>query len=134
MLEMSDGSVWYCRQFVSGASQTGELRRLTYAPVVGVPLAGGAEIALEPPQPSPSMGSAMLRWSQSQRGLVRLAVYDLGGRSVRTLRDGVVQDAGAHEQLWDGQEDSGEAASPGIYFARLKIGDAMRQVRITLLR
>jgi hypothetical protein len=133
VVEMSDGSLWYCRQMINGASLTGELRRIAYASSLAAPMAGTAELELQTPRPSPSVGSATLRWSQPQRDRVRLVVHDLNGRSIRTLQDGVVQDAGAHEAVWDGRDETGALGRPGIYFARLQVGKEMRQVRITLL-
>ena len=133
VVEMSDGSLWYCRQTIDNVSLTGELRRIAYAPILAAATTGAAELALQTPRPSPSMGTATLRWSQPQRDRVRLVVHDLNGRSIRTLHDGVVQDAGAHEAVWDGRDDSGALGHPGIYFARLQVGEEMRQVRITLL-
>ncbi len=133
VVEMSDGSLWYCRQSNSGTALTGELRRIVHGTTLAVPIEGDQALALQTPTPSPSMGTVSLRWTQPRRGRVRLTVYDLSGRSVRTLRDGGAEDAGAHEQVWDGHEESGAPAGPGIYFARLQVGGARRQVRITLL-
>lgn len=134
MLAMSDGSLWYCRQSVDGGGVTGELRRIAYASPVAAPIAAASALAFEAPRPSPSIGTAGLRWSQAERGPVRLTIYDLRGRSVRTLRDGAAHAAGAHEQVWDGRDDSGASAGAGVYFARLQVGDARRLARITLLR
>ena len=132
-VEMSDGSIWYCRQS-NGGAVTGELRRIAYVQTVSVPLAEAGGLALQTPLPSPSRGSVLLRWSQPGHEQVWLVVYDLNGRAVRTLQAGAAREAGAHEQRWDGLDDSGAAAGPGAYFARLEVGEASRRVRITLLR
>jgi glucose/arabinose dehydrogenase len=134
VVQMFDGSLWYCRQSVDGAGLSGELRRIAFVQTVAVPVADAAELALQTPQPSPSRGDVTLRWTQPRPERVRLVVFDLSGRSVRTLQHGVLRNAGEHEQVWNGREDSGAAAGPGVYFARLEAGAARRQVRITLLR
>lgn len=134
VLGMSDGSLWYVRRRTSaGTSMTGELRRIAYPVTLSVPDAGGDGVTFYRPQPTPSVRNATLRWSQARPDPVRLAIYDLSGRSVRTLQDGVDHAAGTHELFWNGLEDSGEPVGPGIYFARLQVGTARRQVRITLV-
>ena len=65
---------------------------------------------------------------------VRLAVYDAFGRRVRVLRDGASQDAGEHRLSWDGRDELGRAAAPGVYLARLVAGDEVRDRRLILLR
>ena len=65
---------------------------------------------------------------------VRLAVYDAFGRRVRVLRDGATQYAGEHRLSWDGRDDAGREAAPGVYLARLVAGDQIRDRRLILLR
>jgi len=50
---------------------------------------------------------------------VRVAVYDLNGRLVRVLSDGL-QAAGAHAVVWNGAEASGNLAGSGFYFVVLE--------------
>ena len=50
---------------------------------------------------------------------VRLEVYDLAGRHVRTLVDGPVQ-AGWQTARWDGRTDGGTRVASGVYFCRLE--------------
>lgn len=133
VVEATDGTLWYCRQS-NGGSLTGELRRIAWTQNVAVEPGDDAQLALRAPQPNPSPGSALLRWSQPRRDRVWLTIFDLGGRAIRTLQDGDIREAGAHEQLWDGRNGSGQAADPGIYFASLEVGGARRQVRISLVR
>ncbi len=130
MIELSDGSLWYCRPSDFGTSLTGEVRRIVSTSLLATPDAEVSELAFEAPRPSPSSGRVTLRWSQPRRGPVRLVIYDLSGRAVRTWADASVAEAGTHERTWDGREDSGAAAEPGVYFARLWQGDATHQVRI----
>jgi len=63
-------------------------------------------------------GHATLRFDVKQAGPVRLEVYDVAGRRVATLVNGV-QEPGEHEVAWDGETERGDARR-GIYFARIE--------------
>lgn len=56
----------------------------------------------------------------SSQILVRLEVYDLSGRRVKTFLDGE-QATGKYEQLWDGSDEQGERVAPGIYMCLLVV-------------
>lgn len=49
---------------------------------------------------------------------VKLTVFDILGREVKTLVDGVLT-AGNHSAVWDGLDYNGSAVSSGVYFYRL---------------
>ena len=91
--------------------------------VVGVPPGGDrvTGVALYASRPNPFAGEAMIRYALPEAMPVRLAIYDVTGRSVRVLVDGV-QNAGAREAVWDGRDESGSAVSPGLYVYRLEAG------------
>jgi len=52
-------------------------------------------------------------------GAVRLSVYDVSGRLVRTLVDEGEMAAGDHQIVWNGLEQTGRAAAAGVYFYNL---------------
>jgi hypothetical protein len=62
-----------------------------------------------------------------------LAVYDLAGRKVRTLASGALP-AGSTEFAWDGRNDAGQSAGPGLFFVRLAAGDAVVTRKLILSR
>jgi hypothetical protein len=133
VLEMPDGSLWYCRQ-AAGGSGSGEIRRIAWTSPTGVSSALPAGLDLTTPRPNPSSGNVGLAWSQPSRQSVQLSIYDLNGRRVRTIEDGTPFDAGTHERRWDGRTDSGAQAGRGVYFVRLRVGGAMRESRIVVIR
>jgi methionine-rich copper-binding protein CopC/photosystem II stability/assembly factor-like uncharacterized protein len=55
----------------------------------------------------------------SKSYIVRLQVYDLQGRWVAMLKEGVL-DAGTHEVSWDGTDVSGRKLPPGMYIYKLE--------------
>jgi len=53
---------------------------------------------------------------------VKLTVYDIRGRHVRTLVDEKLQ-PGTHKVVWNGKKELGQHLSSGIYLYTLKSGD-----------
>lgn len=51
---------------------------------------------------------------------LRLAVFDLSGRSLRVLHDGQ-QHSGGLRFAWDGRDESGERVPPGLYIYRISV-------------
>ncbi|MCK4513176.1 T9SS type A sorting domain-containing protein, partial [bacterium] len=70
------------------------------------------------PTPNPFNPTTMIAYSVASPGRVSIKVYDLAGRTVRTLADGA-HEAGEYEVLWDGRTDSGDRAASGVYFIRM---------------
>ena len=65
---------------------------------------------------------------------VRLRIYDVNGRLVRTLVSGV-QSPGPYTSIWDGRDDNGRGVASGNYFARINVGKAYQDdSRITVLK
>jgi len=52
---------------------------------------------------------------------VRLTVFDLRGRKVRTLVN-TQQTAGSHKEFWDGRDDDGRIVASGVYICALQVG------------
>ena len=66
-------------------------------------------------------------------GTVRLGVYDLRGRLVRTLLNEVLP-AGEGSVLWNGDDETGRAAASGVYSLRLDTEGQLLERRVTLVR
>jgi flagellar hook assembly protein FlgD len=64
---------------------------------------------------------------------VRLAVYDVAGRLIRTLIDADLR-PGAHGAIWDGRDSSGRGMESGSYVARLEAGGTVKTVALSLVR
>jgi glucose/arabinose dehydrogenase len=133
MIELSDGTLWYCRQTQGGAS-TGEIRRIGYTGSASVPPPSQSALALSPPSPNPARGGAVLAWTQPGDARVTLAIYATDGHRVRTLADAERWLAGPHQRTWDGLDEAGRRAPAGVYFVRLEVNGEARGARLTLLR
>jgi len=87
----------------------------------GVDVSGGPtarRLALAPAAPNPFKDGTQLRYTLPARGRVAVEVFDINGRSIRRVVDGV-EGAGAHTALWDGRDRSGHPVASGPYFVRL---------------
>ena len=71
--------------------------------------------------PNPSAGAVTASFSLAGAGPVRLEVYDLAGRRVRTLCAEVLG-AGPHSVVWDGRDRGGRRAPSGVYLFALDAG------------
>ncbi len=81
--------------------------------------------------PNPFGASMQIKYTLPERGHVRLAVYDVAGREVALLRDGM-EDAGLHLVVWDGRGVRGAKVASGVYFARLSFGGVEESRKIVL--
>lgn len=68
--------------------------------------------------PNPARSATTLRLALGDTAALRLDVYDIAGRHVRTLGSGHRPGAD-HRVDWDLRDDEGNRVSAGIYFARL---------------
>lgn len=94
-----------------------------------------AALRLEPNVPNPFNPETTIRYHLDAPGRVTLAIYDVGGRRVRTLVDAVEQPvAGGHAVRWNGTDDAGTPVSSGVYFVRVSRGRQHATLKITLLK
>jgi hypothetical protein len=102
------------------------------APTVSVPvLPAVTQLAFA--KPNPSLERTTIAFSLAAKGPVRLAVFGVDGKLLRTLASDV-REAGEYNVVWDGREDSGVRVPAGVYYVRL-VTDQGRFVRtLTRLR
>ena len=84
--------------------------------------------------PNPFAGRTAIAFDLAGRDRVRVWVYDVNGRLVRTLIDGTVMELGGHRAEWDGRNDAGTVLPSGLYFCRLYVGSRGDTRRIALVR
>jgi len=79
-------------------------------------------------RPNPFTARTSIGFTLARAGAVRLEVFDVGGRRVRTIADGSY-DAGRHDVAWDGRDDAGRAVAAGNYRCRLSLPDGAALTR-----
>jgi hypothetical protein len=91
-----------------------ELARLTTA--AGGTLPGG--FALAQNYPNPFNPTTTISFSLPTKGTAKLEIYNVLGKLVAVPFSGTVE-AGDHQVVWDGKNETGEAVASGVYFYRL---------------
>jgi hypothetical protein len=108
-----------------------------------VPEGGGAGLPGDTPvsalsrlsQAAPNPFSIMTTFGYNikEGGIAEIVVYDVLGRSVRTLVSGFVR-AGGHHVMWDGRDDSGRRVAPGAYLYQLRAENVVETKKVVLIQ
>ncbi len=75
--------------------------------------------AVGPNQPNPFNPQTTITYSLPSRGEVTVTVFDVSGRLVRTLFQGV-ESAGVKTIAWNGVDDAGQSVASGVYYYRVE--------------
>jgi hypothetical protein len=75
--------------------------------------------ALHQNAPNPFNPTTVIRFDMVDAGPVKLSVFDVSGRLVRTLVNQRMP-AARHQVLWDGRDSRGMSVASGVYFYRLE--------------
>jgi hypothetical protein len=83
--------------------------------------------------PNPFNPSTGITYAVPKKARVRIEVYSLTGKRIRTLVD---EDRvpGEYAAAWDGLDDAGRKAVSGVYFCRMTAGTFARTVKMTVLK
>lgn len=68
--------------------------------------------------PNPCRPAANIVFTTPRRQQLRLAIYDIRGRQIALLADGVFE-AGSHVVAWDGKDSAKREVASGVYLSRL---------------
>ncbi|MCB9465291.1 MAG: T9SS type A sorting domain-containing protein [Candidatus Eisenbacteria bacterium] len=83
--------------------------------------------------PNPFRGSTAIRFQLAEQTDVRVDVYSISGRLVRSLYSGSMA-AGSQEVTWDGRTSVGARAESGVYLYRLQTGSKIWTAKLVLDR
>jgi hypothetical protein len=83
--------------------------------------------------PNPFNPMTTIAYSIPRATHVRLQIYDLAGRHVRTLVDEHLS-AGEHHVQWDGKDSAGDQVASGVYVYELRAGEIVQTKRMLLLK
>jgi hypothetical protein len=90
-------------------------------------------LALHPSYPNPFRQATTLRYDLPRSMYIQLRVYNLLGKAVITLHDGL-QPAGTHTLVWDGHDAARRPLPSGHYFYELRAGTHRQTGTLTLIR
>ena len=104
------------------------------SPATDAPPPVAYRFRLQPSVPNPFNPTTTIRFELERAAPVRLEIFDLAGRLVRTLLQGG-QAAGPHGVLWDGRDGRGERVPSGaIYLLRLQSEGRALSQKLTVLK
>lgn len=83
--------------------------------------------------PNPASRNSAFTYTITQNDLVDLSVFDIQGRLVKTLVNGV-QNPGTHTVTWDGLDNSNNHVAAGVYFCKLTTADQEAIEKLVLMR
>jgi hypothetical protein len=86
-----------------------------------------------PPFPNPLNPTTTIRYEIPSECHVSLILYDINGRRVSVLEEGV-RSAGIYEAMWDGKDKNNIFTASGVYLYRLKAGANVNTGKILFLR
>ena len=92
------------------------------------------EYALHDNFPNPFNPETQIRFSLGGQEDVKLMIYDITGRQVRTLVNGNTHDAGFHVVHWNGLDNSGQKVPSGMYIYRIKAGNFIADKKMLLVK
>lgn len=104
---------------------------LTGIPGDGPQVPNFTELALLPNYPNPFNPGTTIRYSVSEPQEIRLGIYDVQGRLIRSLVDRL-ESPGFHDVKWEGYDNGGRPVASGIYFVRL-VGEGQTTTRKIVL-
>ena len=90
-------------------------------------------ISLEQNYPNPFNARTVIPYQLPTGSRVRLEIFDVLGRKVRTLASGQ-RPGGEHRVAWDGTRGDGRAVASGVYLYRLETGESVQARKALLLR
>ncbi len=114
-----------------------DIRIFTSSPPVDAPSVAIAalptRLELEPSQPNPFRSQTRIEFALPERSDVHLAVYDVSGRVVRLLAEGL-REPGRHPIAWDARDAAGSRVAAGVYFFRLTAGEGALTRKVTVMQ
>ncbi len=89
--------------------------------------------ALRQNYPNPFNPITTLRYDLPENSFVKITIYDLLGREVKTLFNRT-QDAGYKSVVWNATNDHGKPVSAGVYLIQIHAGEFVQTKKMILLR
>lgn len=98
-----------------------------------IPSEEAPSLALHPAVPNPFKSGTTIAFELEEATRVRLAIFDVAGRRVRTLVDRF-EGRGAFAAHWDGRDGAGNRVASGVYFYTLDTGANVLRRRMVVLK
>ena len=83
--------------------------------------------------PNPFRGSTTISVNIPQTNYMKIDIYDMMGRNIRTLEEGF-REKGVHSIEWFANDEFSNQLPGGIYFARIRTGNIISNTKMLLLQ
>jgi len=87
--------------------------------------------SVEQNYPNPFNPSTTIEYTLPEDTWVRIRIYNVLGRKVRTLFSGH-QSAGHRRIVWDSKDDDGREVASGIYFCQIRAGESTQSKKMVI--
>ncbi len=91
------------------------------------------QMMLNPNYPNPFNPMTTISYELEKRSHVELTIYDIRGRTVKTLVNGEME-SGFHRTLWNATDTHGKQVSSGIYLYKLTVDEKSMVRKMGLVR
>jgi len=140
--EQTDGILYsYCNIYPDEAAPLASGRAILFTtdPPDGYPSTdvpdgvGPRRVLLQDARPNPFNPVTTIAFGLPETADATVRIFDVTGRLVRTLHDGV-REAGMHRVVWDGTSESGDDVASGVYYCRLEALGESHSTSMVLLK
>ncbi len=83
--------------------------------------------------PNPFNPTTVIAYGMERKGKINISIFNVLGQHVKTLVDGEVE-AGAHQVIWDGADQSGAEVASGVYFYKMTTEKYVETRKMALMR
>ena len=91
------------------------------------------DFTLFPAYPNPFNPTTQIRYDLPEDALVNITIYDIMGRSIRSLVNSK-QTAGYRSIQWNATNDAGSPVSAGLYLYTIQAGEFRQTKKMVLLK
>ncbi|MBC8423106.1 family 16 glycosylhydrolase [bacterium] len=103
-------------------------------PTAVLPDLQSARCVLHPCYPNPFNPTTTISYDLPEPKTVNLTIYDVAGERIQTLLAAESAEAGRHEVVWNGRDETGRVVAAGVYFCRLEAGEYSGMRRMVLVK
>jgi sugar lactone lactonase YvrE len=84
--------------------------------------------------PNPFNPTTNFKYSLPKASKIKMVVYDIFGREVKTLLNNEMKEAGSYTITWDGKNNMGNRVASGTYFYRMQTADFEKVMKMALIK
>lgn len=88
---------------------------------------------LEQNYPNPFNPTTTIAYALPKASQVRLVIYDLLGRQIKTLVN-AQQQAGHFQSIWDSTDEHNRLVAASVYFCRIEAGEFVKTIKLMLVK